>query len=266
MLVDWFTVGAQTINFIILVWLLKRFLYQPILAAIDAREKRIASELADADTKRTQALAERDEFQQKNDAFDQQRAALLNQATREAENERRRLLDEARAAADAWSAKHHETLRREAQTLHDMIRHRVQHEVFAIARRALTDLAGQSLEERMVNQFVQKLRALNGEERSRLAALGGSGATVIVRTAFDLAPAQQTSTEGAIGDLMGTGTRVRFETAPDLVSGIELAADGHKVAWSIAQYLASLEKGAQTLLEQAEGMPKREGDALEQGS
>ena len=37
MLIDWFTVGAQALNFIILVWLLKRFLYKPILDAIDAR-------------------------------------------------------------------------------------------------------------------------------------------------------------------------------------------------------------------------------------
>jgi F-type H+-transporting ATPase subunit b len=52
MLIDWFTVGAQVLNFLILVWLLKRFLYKPILHAIDAREQRIAKELADADAKR----------------------------------------------------------------------------------------------------------------------------------------------------------------------------------------------------------------------
>ena len=55
MLIDWFTVGAQAVNFIILVWLLKRYLYKPILNAVDAREKRIAAELADADAKKTEA-------------------------------------------------------------------------------------------------------------------------------------------------------------------------------------------------------------------
>jgi F-type H+-transporting ATPase subunit b len=51
MLIDWFTVGAQVLNFLILVWLMKRFLYQPILDAIDAREQRIAAELANAAAK-----------------------------------------------------------------------------------------------------------------------------------------------------------------------------------------------------------------------
>jgi F-type H+-transporting ATPase subunit b len=65
MLIDWFTVGAQVLNFLILVWLLKRFLYKPILHAIDEREKRIAKELADADAKKAEAEKERDEFQHK---------------------------------------------------------------------------------------------------------------------------------------------------------------------------------------------------------
>src|SRR5271169_6389217 len=111
MLIDWFTVGAQALNFIILVWLMKRFLYQPILHAIDAREKRIATELADADAKKAEAQKERDEFQRKNEEFDQQRAALLSKATDEAKAEHRRLLDEARKAADAASSQRQETLK-----------------------------------------------------------------------------------------------------------------------------------------------------------
>ena len=62
MLIDWFTVGAQVLNFLILVWLMKRFLYQPILRAIDAREERIAKELADAQARRIEAQKEHDEF------------------------------------------------------------------------------------------------------------------------------------------------------------------------------------------------------------
>ena len=100
MLIDWFTVGAQALNFIILVWLLKRFLYKPILNAVDAREKRIAAELADADTKKAEAKSERDEFKQKNETFDQQRAALLTKAMDEAKAERQRLIDDARKSAD----------------------------------------------------------------------------------------------------------------------------------------------------------------------
>ena len=170
MLIDWFTVAAQVVNFLILVWLLKRFLYKPILDAIDAREKRIAGELADADAKKAEAQKERDEFQHKNEEFDQQRAALMSQATDEAKAERQRLLDEARQAADALSAKRQETLRNDAHHLNQAISRRTQQEVFAIARKALTDLAGTSLEERMGEVFIRRLREMDDTAKAGLAA------------------------------------------------------------------------------------------------
>ena len=170
MLIDWFTVGAQALNFIILVWLLKRFLYKPILNAVDAREKQIAAELADADAKEAEAIKERDEFLHKNEEFDQQRAALLSKATEEAKAERQRLLDDARKAADAWSAKRQEALRSDANTLNQAIRRRTQQEVFDIARKALKDLATTSLEECMTEVLTQRLRAMDGNVKDALGA------------------------------------------------------------------------------------------------
>jgi F-type H+-transporting ATPase subunit b len=251
MIIDWFTVVAQALNFLILVWLMKRFLYKPILHAIHEREKRIATELANANKKKIEAQKESDEFKHKNKEFDQQRSVLLSKATDEAQAERQRLLDEARKAAAALGSKRQEKFRQEEHNLHQAISLRTQQEVFAIARKTLTDLAGTSLEERIVDVFVRRLRELSGEEKGLLASsLKASPGPVIVRTTFDLSPEQSASTEGAIKETLGTETQVRFETAPDLISGIELTTNGQKVAWSIADYLASLEKGVDELLKE----------------
>ena len=251
MLIDWFTVGAQAINFIILVWLLKRFLYKPILDAVDAREKRVATELADADAKKAEAKKERDEFQHKNEEFDQQRAALLSKATEEAKAERQRLLGEARQAADALSAKRQETLRSDAHNLSEAISRRTRQEVFAIARKALTDLATTSLEERLAEVFTRRLREMDGKAKAGLAeALKSASDPALVRSAFDLPEEQRAAIQNALNETFSAKIRVRFETAPDLVSGIELTTNGQKVAWSIADYLASLEKGVEELLKE----------------
>jgi F-type H+-transporting ATPase subunit b len=249
MLIDWFTVGAQALNFLILVWLLKRFLYKPILHAIDEREKRIATELAGAAAKVAEAQKERDEFQHKNEEFDQQRAALLSQATDEAKAERQRLLEEARKAAEAWNAKRQETLRNDAQNLNQAISRRTQQEVIAIARKALTDLATTSLEERLGEVFTRRLREMDGQAKEVLAAaLKTASGPALVRSAFDLPAAQRTAIQNALNETFSAEIGVRFETAPDLISGIELTANGQKVAWSIAEYLGSLERGVGELL------------------
>jgi F-type H+-transporting ATPase subunit b len=249
MLIDWFTVGAQVLNFLILVWLMKRFLYKPILNAIDAREKRIAKELADADATKAEASKERDEFQHKNEEFDQQRAVLLSKATAEAKTERERLLDEARKAADALSAKRQESLANDARNLNQAITRRTQDEVFAIARKALTDLATTSLEERMGEVFTRRLRELNGETKSGLAeSLKTASEPALVRSAFELPTEQRAAIQKTLNATFSADIHLRFETAPDLVSGIELTSNGQKVAWSIAEYLASLEQGVGELL------------------
>jgi F-type H+-transporting ATPase subunit b len=242
MLIDWFTVGAQALNFIVLVWLLKRFLYKPILHAVDAREKRIAKELADAGAKMAEAEKRRAEFEHKNTEFDSQRATLLAKATDEAAAERQRLLEEARNAAEVQSAKRQKTLHTEALTLGQEIRRRTQQEVFAIARKALTDLASTSLEERMAEMFIRRLTAMDGKIKSGLAgALKAASEPAVVRSAFDLPAEQHAAIQKAIDDTFSGTFHLRFETAPNLIGGIELTANGQKVAWSISEYLAALE-------------------------
>ncbi len=264
MLIDWFTVGAQALNFVILVWLMKRFLYKPILKAIDTREKRIAAELADAAAKKVEAQKERDEFQRKNEELAAQRAALLKKATDEAKAERHRLLEEARNAADALSAKRQETLRNDANNLNQAIGRRAQQEVFAIARKALADLATTSLEERFGEVFIRRLQTMEGQAKAALAkALTTASVPALVRSAFDLPAEQRAAIQKALNETFSADIHVRFETAPDVISGIELTTNGQKVGWSIADYLTSLQKGVGELLKEkdkAETKPERKLD------
>jgi len=256
MLIDWFTVGAQALNFLILVWVLKHFLYKPILNAIDAREQRIGRELADADAKKAEAQRERDEFQHKNEEFDQQRAALLTKATEDAKAEGLRLLDEARKAADAASARRQESLRRDALNLNQAISRLTQQEVFAIARQALSELATTSLEERLGEVFTRRLRTMDDKTKADLGeALKKASEPALLRSAFELPAEQRATIQNALNETFSADVHIRFETAPDLVGGVELTTNGWKVAWSIGDYLASLQRNVEQLL-RGDGKPQ----------
>jgi len=253
MLIDWFTIIAQAINFLILVSLMKRFLYKPVLNAIDARETKIASQLADAEKKKNDAEKAHNELKQKNDEFDAHREMILDQAVKEAASERGRLLDTARKESAALRLKRHETLKNEEQQLlHEIIR-RTEQEVFSLSRKVLMDLVGTGLEERMVEAFLHKLQELNSEEVKQLCLTQKSksgAAAVTVQTMFDLSAPLRDSTEGAIKKLLDSSElQIKFEIAPELISGIELIANGHKVAWSISCYLKSMEKTIDSILQ-----------------
>ena len=272
MLIDWFTVIAQIINFLILVWLLKRVLYQPILDALDARERRIAAALADAEARKSEAENERYAFQQKNGELDQQRAELLRQALDEARAERERLVSAARRDALELRAKQEKALKLEYHNLDQAIALQTSAEVFAIARKVLVDIANIPLEAQMMEAFVKRLRELSGEEKAQLVLAARepvlrSPATaanetlvpgVVVRSMFELSSAQQNMIKAALGDILDKevspgaqgvqGVQIRFETKPDLISGVELIMNGYKLAWNVADYLASLEKAVGEVL------------------
>ena len=96
MKINWFTLIAQVINFLVLMWLLKRYLYKPILKAIDERENKIVAQLKDADAKKAEAEKERDEFDQKNKTFDKQKAEMMQKVISETNAEEQRLKEKAR--------------------------------------------------------------------------------------------------------------------------------------------------------------------------
>lgn len=251
MLFDWFTVGAQTLNFLILVWLMKRFLYKPVIDAIDAREKRIALALLDAALKQTAAGRERDEFHRKNEDFDHQREELSNKVKDEIKTERQRLLDEVRQAANDLRVKRQGALTNELNNLHQDIAQRSRKEVFSIAQKVLTDLAGTTLEERMCEVFTRRLRELDPEAKEGLAkSLKASSNTVLVRSTFELPAARQVAIHQALNEAFSSDIQIRFDTTPDLIGGIELTANGWKVAWNIADFLASMEQSISELIKQ----------------
>jgi len=259
MLIDWFTVVAQAVNFLILVWLLRRFLYRPVLGAIDAREKRVAAQLEDAAARQATAQKEAGDFRRQSEALDQQREELLRKATDEANVERQRLLDAARKDADTLRSKLVDAVTNEREVLNEQIVARTREEVFAIARKTLADLAGASLEEQMTEVFLEHLRNLCEERRAAPVTATGNvlgstlprsvAAPAFVRSVFELSPARRAAIEVSVKAYLGADVTVRFETSPDPVTGIEITWDGRKIAWSVADYLTSLSQNVATLLE-----------------
>jgi F-type H+-transporting ATPase subunit b len=240
-LIDWFTVGAQAVNFMILVWLLHRYLYKPVLAAIDAREQKIAAKIKDAQTQETQAKTASEELRQRNAAFDGERAALMRKATEEGAAERQRLIGSARQDADLLRTKLTQSLSAERAELGRQLSVRIQAEVFALTRKALSELAGASLEDRMIEVLINRLRELPEKQRLELAG------TVLARSAYEPSPSGRTKLEAAIHECLGADVAVRFETAPAVVCGFELSVDGVKLAWSVADYLSTLAQDAAAL-------------------
>lgn len=243
MKINWFTVIAQVINFVILVFLLKRFLYKPILNAIDAREKKINAQLADAENKKREAKLERNEFIQKNETFDAEKQQLMQNVIAETKTERERLLKEARIDADALKTKHSEALSEMRNNLMEESKQQMKQEVFSISKKTLIDLASVNLELKIAETFIKQLKKLNESEKNNfIQSFKSDSKPMVVQSAFNLSPELQHKIKKAVDKILGTDTNFQFKVEPHLIAGIEMTANGYKLAWSISEYLDSLKK------------------------
>lgn len=244
MFINWFTVVAQIVNFLILVWLLRRFLYKPVLRAIEKREKRIAAELEEADKKKAEAEKQQKEFQKKNSEIEAQRNSLLENATKEAEKEQQRLLEEARTKYEELKSRLEKSLEEEQEQLAAEVKNKTRQEVFAIARKVLEDLASRSLEEQITLVFLRKLGELTEEEKQNfISTVKPEAGPLLLKSAFKIKPEQQENIRKSLQDTLKRDFQLKFEIKPEIISGIELSADGYKLSWSIEDYLHAIEAG-----------------------
>lgn len=243
MKINWFTLIAQVINFIILMWLLKRYLYKPILKAIDERENKIKAQLNDAEAKKAEAKKERDEFTKKNETFNNQKEALMLKVIDESNSEGEKLKAQVRGEAKLLKAKLEKSLKEEQESNHLEITKKIQQEVIRIAKKTLTDLSSVRLEDEIVNTFIKRITALKEDEREQLVAtLNSDNNPILIQSAFALSKDQQAHIKKAILHLIGNERPFQFNATSELIGGIELSTNGYKLSWSISEYLKSLKK------------------------
>lgn len=240
MQLDWFTIIAQVVNFLILVALLKRFLYGPIIRAMDTREEHIAARLEQARTQITQAEQQAAAYTAERNALQESKETMLQEAKSEADAQRQHLFDQARQEVQQLQERWQHTLQQEQAAFLQDVRAQVGEHICTIARRALTDLAGVELEQAMLDRCLTHLRQVDETERRALITAAGQGG-MVVRSAFPLSQESQQRLLHEIRASIAPDLAIRFVTNPDLVCGLELEAHGRKIAWHVEQYIDSLE-------------------------
>jgi F-type H+-transporting ATPase subunit b len=250
MLIDWFTLIAQLINFLILAWLLKRFLYHPIVKALDAREKKIASELQHAAMVEEEAKKSMAEWKQKNDEFEKNRMTIMQQAVKEADDKKAELFIEAHKEYENLRARLDESLHNEQKNLQQEIIDRISNEVFSMAEKVLAELADVTLEDRIVKVFCERLQKTEEVDIKEMTGLfRQSNHPPIIRSVFTLTPENCERVKKTVMEVFSIDTNIVFETDAGLISGLELSMNGHSIKWNIKAYLDGLKVTVEADLE-----------------
>ncbi len=248
---DTFTFIAQIINFIILVLLLRHFLYKRIVKVMDERENRIANRIEEADMKKKEAEEEMESYQEKRKEMQEKQEDLISQAKNEAENKKKELIQKAREEVNQTQKHWQESLQRQKEIFLQELRRRAGEQVFDTARKALKDLADEQLERHICNAFLRRIQNLEGKEREQIKqSLEQSKQEATIVSRFKIPQDLQQKAEKALKDISGKSAHLKFKTSEDLIGGVELEIRDRKIAWEIESYLSELEDNMSEALDQ----------------
>ncbi len=244
MLIDWFTVIAQLINFLILVFLLHRFLYRPIIKTIRARQEEIDRHWQQAREQQEAAKAEAASYEEKQQQLEQKRQEIMAQAQKEGEREYHNLVQQARQEVEQKQAAWEEAIAQQQGQFFENLQQKVIEQVYEIARRALQELADIQFEQQAIATFIHRLENLDEQERQSLAqSLQKSARGLVIYSSFELPLESREKIVDALHrQQIYQGHNLRFATKPDLICGLELQASDYKIAWNLKSYLHSFKK------------------------
>lgn len=235
MSIDWVTVIAQIANFLLLVWLLKKFLYQPILRGIEAREADIRKRIRAADEAKEQADALAERFREKLQAHELQHETLLKQALASTEKERDALLQNAHEQIRQEQQALHASLATERQAFVKRLQQQATDSLLTVSQKVFHDLADETLENAVVRQLVKKLPDMlpNLKDSSAGRTMGE------VYTRWPL----NTDTRQLLLDQIRVqipDAALKFEDGEQHAAGISLHLGGAQLSWTLDSYLGDL--------------------------
>ncbi len=254
MIIDWYTVIFQIINFLILVFLLRRFLYGPIVSSMDARKAKLLQKEEAAVAQKEEALSEAEAYRLKVAELRNREEELKEKALTAAETEKKKLLETARKETEEKRRRWEEELEREKESFAAKLRLFLAEKACAVSEKCLKDLSGQQLESLIWEKFLEKIGLLDGEERDKFrsafkehhkpgAALEDNDDSPVLLSVFEPSPDMKRELEAKIAAIVpdSKNLKITYQNDNSLICGLELIVGSYSLAWNISDYLQEIE-------------------------
>ncbi|WP_320170555.1 ATPase [Maridesulfovibrio sp.] len=235
MLLDWFTVLAQVLNFFVLLVLLRVFLYGPVVRAMEERRQRVAEEMDQARKARAEAEKAATDLAARREELDRETAEAMAQVHAEAENWRRQIMESASEEVETLRGEWLAALDREKEAVSLEFRKRLTHELAESAARMVRDLADSDIEDMALSGFLNRIADEAGD-------VDCGNSDIVVRTGFGQSAAQQEKLDRVLKGLFPGAGNLVYMQVPELGLGIELVAGDRKWEWNLSSYVNELEQ------------------------
>ena len=231
---SWSTFVLEIINFLVLVWILKRFLYKPVLEVIARRRAGIDKTLADAETLHAAAEKLQAQYEGRLADWDKERQQVRETLAREIETERARKMAELQASLEQEREKAQVTETRRQFDARRKVEETALAQGARFATRLLEQASGPDTQARLVELVITELTRLPAERITALRnSYGKMPEAIVVVSAFPLVDDQRERLEQALATVSSPDIPLRFEQDSELLAGMRITIG----AWVLAANL-----------------------------
>lgn len=227
---NWSTFLLELMNFLVLVWILKRFLYKPVLDAIRGRKTAIEKTLSDAQTLQGQAQKLEVQYQNRLADWEHEKEGLRAGLNQELQALRERLTTDLRKAMGQEQEKERVLVARRLAEREDRAAEQGIATGVKFTARLLERIASPEVEARLVTVMLDDLPQLEPGQRHALQeAFRDPQHRVSVSSAYPLGDAQRSQLVRAFGEMTNEKVDARFCEDPSLMAGLQINCG----AWDI---------------------------------
>jgi F-type H+-transporting ATPase subunit b len=235
---DWTTFILEIINFLVLVWILQRFLYRPVMNVVAQRRATISQSLQEAQATQEQAAGLKTQYENRLADWQRERETARQQLHDDIEAERQKLMEQVQTELDEQRRKEQVLAERRTENLLREARQQAELLSEQFAAKLLGRLAGPAVEGRLLEMLLEDLPRLPEAQRKALAAAQRDGqAPVQVISAFPLNDTQRQGLAAALQKTLGTAVSCEFREDPAVLAGISVHIGSHYLQANLKEEL-----------------------------
>lgn len=244
-----FVFFAQIVNFLILIAILKKFLYRPILDAIRKRELYIKKTVEDADRSKTEFERSRAKYEEKMESLERDKERLKTKMYQEVEVERKKKIEEVKKEVGVLREKVKLQIEGEKQIFLSEIVNSLYRKFSIFADKALRELSNETLQSQILDLFIEKIDKLPNDEIQKICKkLGDSEGKITLSTFNPIEDEDRAKFEEALRNREVKFTEVNYRTKPELLMGVEMNVDSYYLLWNLENYLNEFKAEVEAIL------------------
>ena len=242
---DWVTFSLEILNFLVLLWILKHFLYKPVLNVIAQRQASINDKVEEAIKKQTEAEQLKSQYTNRLTEWENEKKAARHKLDEEIDSLRQQRMQDLNLQLETERQKAEAIQQRRLEQDKTQAQMTALYQGAAFTAKLLSQLASPDLEKQLIDLFIAQLQEMPEQQQQTIQSnIDPASNEVQVCSAYPLPQSVQQFLETALNKLINKTITIKYTQDPELIAGLRVSIGAFMLQANIQDELQSFARYA----------------------